>query len=173
VNNELCVLDLPCPVCGYQSGYLDNDGDLYCDTCDTLQGDVAPPEPVHVTASAAQIMASLKKQTRCSHDQWSWGTVRQVSGARQIIRACRECGADVGPKQFYGQDECPITVAELPILRDYLNRNPPCARCGAWGTELHHFAPRDIFGFDEAALWPTAYLCPRCHAHWHTTMQGA
>jgi hypothetical protein len=171
---EECTLDAPCPECRFNSGYV-IDGAVYCDTCGTRQampGQVTP-EPLHVDTYLSAVMMSLKKQQRCSHDQWRWGVVRQANGTRQIIRGCRECGADVGPKQFYSQHECPDQLADLPILRDYLNRNPPCRRCGAWGAELHHFAPRDIFGSDEADLWPTAYLCPRCHAHWHSTMHRA
>lgn len=47
--------------------------------------------------------------------------------------------------------------------------NPPaqrCARCGNRGAELHHWAPRALFG-DECNNWPQDYLCSECHAAWH------
>ena len=42
-----------------------------------------------------------------------------------------------------------------------------CAKCGSRGAELHHWAPRAIFGPDEADHWPKDYLCKACHAEWH------
>ncbi len=48
--------------------------------------------------------------------------------------------------------------------------NSPCADCGAPETELHHWAPRALFG-DEADQWPTTNLCSRCHARWHQMLK--
>jgi hypothetical protein len=39
-------------------------------------------------------------------------------------------------------------------------------------AELHHFAPRNWFGFEEADNWPTAWLCPMHHKEWHRRMNG-
>ena len=48
----------------------------------------------------------------------------------------------------------------------------PCVKCGAKGTELHHWAPKAIFGHDEAEQWPTDYLCLNCHNFWHDTINS-
>ena len=44
---------------------------------------------------------------------------------------------------------------------------PRCAKCGARGAELHHWAPRAMFGTEEADRWPTDHLCKTCHDEWH------
>ncbi|MGH9280201.1 MAG: hypothetical protein ACRD12_19135 [Acidimicrobiales bacterium] len=49
--------------------------------------------------------------------------------------------------------------------------SPPRQVCGSFGTELHHWAPTAVFG-PEATLWPTAQLCPDCHAEWHRRMEA-
>jgi len=59
----------------------------------------------------------------------------------------------------------PEQIAALPVLMpDASNR---CARCGDRECELHHWAPKGIFGNDEAEKWPKDYLCKVCHACWH------
>lgn len=57
---------------------------------------------------------------------------------------------------------------KLPVVADYRGNNPDCARCGASGTELHHWAPRHLF--EDADQWPTSYLCNNCHKLWHDTI---
>lgn len=50
----------------------------------------------------------------------------------------------------------------LPIVRDETYSRPPCEVCGAFGTEIHHWAPKEFFEW-EADHWPTAFLCRDCH----------
>ena len=50
---------------------------------------------------------------------------------------------------------------------------PRCARCGARGAEEHHWAPKGLFGGDEAERWPRDFLCKRCHDLWHRTVTPA
>jgi hypothetical protein len=60
------------------------------------------------------------------------------------------------------------------LLRDNTTgryATPPCERCGAVGTELHHWAPRAIF--NDADEWPTSWLCPEHHSQWHQAMRVA
>lgn len=52
----------------------------------------------------------------------------------------------------------------LAIGANYLS-DEPCARCGAFGTEEHHWAPKELF--EDAEQWPKDYLCKTCHEHWH------
>lgn len=64
----------------------------------------------------------------------------------------------------------PSIFETLPIQKDYRLNNPPCARCGAYGTELHHWAPQHLF--EDSELWPQSYLCKLCHDKWHLIIQN-
>lgn len=55
----------------------------------------------------------------------------------------------------------------LPTLLPELKSR--CAVCGARGAELHHWAPRGLFG-EDADKWPTDFLCRPCHMKWHALM---
>lgn len=64
------------------------------------------------------------------------------------------------------KDNIPLEILNsLSVGADYSLNNPPCKRCGAIGTELHHWAPKELF--EDAEEWPTAYLCPKHHQEWH------
>jgi hypothetical protein len=39
--------------------------------------------------------------------------------------------------------------------------------CSQPGEDLHHWAPKCLFGSDLADLWPKSYLCPSHHSEWH------
>jgi len=56
-------------------------------------------------------------------------------------------------------------INELPVVSDYRGHEK-CVVCGKPNIELHHFAPRHLFG-DDCEKWPKAYLCKECHALWH------
>ena len=49
--------------------------------------------------------------------------------------------------------------------KGYFKKNQ-CAVCGSYQVELHHFAPKYLFG-DDSDNWPTAYLCREHHKQWH------
>jgi hypothetical protein len=55
------------------------------------------------------------------------------------------------------------------IMPDAINR---CVRCGNRKSELHHWAPKEIFGKDEAESWPKDHLCVPCHLLWHDTIKA-
>jgi hypothetical protein len=57
---------------------------------------------------------------------------------------------------------------EIPTTDDYATHT--CQRCGHLGVELHHTAPKEIFGKEDAASFPLVELCPACHTHWHHTV---
>jgi hypothetical protein len=59
-------------------------------------------------------------------------------------------------------------LESIPTGADYRSNNPPCARCGAIGTEEHHWAPKAFF--EDAEEWPKSYLCKKCHDLWHLTL---
>lgn len=78
--------------------------------------------------------------------------------------------ADDKTVKNFSHKKLPQDVLEnIPIWKDNRGDNPPCARCGIYGTELHHWAPRHLF--DDCDDWPTAYLCPSCHQLWHNKIQ--
>jgi hypothetical protein len=64
------------------------------------------------------------------------------------------------------------TVAQAPTLRSASASEPRffCEHCGAPGVETHHWAPRSLFR--DYSTWPTAQLCPACHALWHEVMRA-
>lgn len=69
--------------------------------------------------------------------------------------------------KFLSKRNIPQEVFDrLSIGADYSTNNPPCAVCGAIGTELHHFAPKELFP-QMFELWPKSYLCDTCHKEWH------
>lgn len=97
--------------------------------------------------------------------------VRIGNSSIQIRERCNNC-----PDTVFGQahKHAKFTAEQLAAMAtlDWTSATPPCVVCGARGTELHHWAPRHLFG-EEADLWPTANLCPACHTRWHTTVEGA
>ena len=90
---------------------------------------------------------------------------RKRSGAWGIRRQCDLCGlllgSDIARSRFTAEQ-----LEAMPVVSDAIEHNPPCDRCGQFGTERHHWAPRSIFGA-EASLWPTAWLCVPHHREWH------
>jgi hypothetical protein len=63
-------------------------------------------------------------------------------------------------------------VAETPAVRSASASEPGflCEHCWGAGVETHHWAPRSLFRDYNA--WPTAQLCPACHALWHNVMRA-
>jgi hypothetical protein len=99
------------------------------------------------------------------------------NGARKFTWVCKSCnrqGCFGDP--FYIPNEkvlghlTPEQIESLPIIMpDASNR---CVRCGDRESELHHWAPKEIFGKDEAEGWPKDYLCVPCHLQWHDTINS-
>lgn len=92
---------------------------------------------------------------------------RQVNanGAKVIILRCSTCHKIPDPKHpFYSVTEDWVT---LPFWYDYSQDSIPCCviDCKNIGTELHHFAPRHLFG--NSNDWPVGFLCGYHHDLWH------
>jgi hypothetical protein len=108
----------------------------------------------------------------CSHSSGqALFAVINPNGSKFVYEGCSECRARLRPGEWVDQLRRP-EAANAPVVEDLRVRNPPCQVCGGWGTELHHWAPRQFFGV-EAEHWPTAWLCPVCHQRWHAVMRGA
>lgn len=69
------------------------------------------------------------------------------------------------PKEEVEAKFRPDQIESFPTLMPPFHDR--CVRCGARGTELHHWAPKGIFGADEAEQWPKDCLCKACHDEWH------
>lgn len=93
------------------------------------------------------------------------------SGSEQFVWVCRVCkvlnpfGGDlfIKKERVYGY----LTQAQidsLPVLMPEAATR--CVKCGERKAELHHWAPRAIFG-DACEDWPKDYLCIKCHDEWH------
>lgn len=87
---------------------------------------------------------------------------------------CQRIGC-FGPPLFIPNEKIILHLSEeqiaaLPVIMpDAVNR---CVRCGKREAELHHWAPKEIFG-DDAESWPKDHLCVECHMLWHSTINAA
>jgi hypothetical protein len=82
--------------------------------------------------------------------------------------SCRRSGWSASlPKRFFSEDDfAALRVERLDELE--LER---CERCNAVDVvESHHWAPQEIFGYEEADTWPKSLLCRKCHVEWHARM---
>lgn len=104
----------------------------------------------------------------CAHVASIHGYMIKSDGVKSGRRWCVACGATTPTRKWEGCG--PVLFYDL---RDGVTI-PACERCESTeGTQLHHWAPRAIFGAIEAERWPTAYLCPACHSVWHAQMRLA
>jgi hypothetical protein len=67
------------------------------------------------------------------------------------------------------------TKDKAPLVRENdgseAHYSMACIRCGGRdGVQGHHWAPRSVFGFEDAQSWPQAPLCQSCHSEWHGKM---
>lgn len=99
----------------------------------------------------------------CAHTYTDLFVQINSDGSQSVYTGCGTCEKRLSPGSLPastpGADHAKVAV-------DLTTVNPPCVVCGGWGTQLHHWAPRGIFG-DEADCWPTSYLCRPCHKLWH------
>lgn len=111
---------------------------------------------------------------KCTHDgEHLLGHIVAVNGARAPHRLCFKCGRLVTLRKGAGPGEYCFRDNRREARRLGMDL-PPCARCASTdGVELHHWAPRAIFGFTEADRWPQSYLCVPCHSTWHREIRKA
>ena len=89
-----------------------------------------------------------------------------ASGARHYrlrCTACQRLSRTSLPQRLLDYS----VVAETPAVWSASASEPGffCEHCGAAGVETHHWAPQNLFR--DFNTWPTAKLCPACHALWH------
>ena len=63
-------------------------------------------------------------------------------------------------------------MAQAPAVRSASASEPRffCEHCGAACVETRHWAPPSLFRDHDT--WPTAQLCPACHALWHKVLRA-
>ena len=136
-------------------------------THDTSPDAQRPQEPTERIArlKAAWAAHAARRSVECTHPKPPV-LYQQINlnGSRSVYKGCPDCGTRIGPANWISHDG--LDLGEIPVGADHRTVNPPCQVCGAWGTELHHWAPRALFGI-EADHWPTAWLCVPHHAEWH------
>lgn len=127
-----------------------------------------PDRLARLRARAEAAKTKRASQTQCPHLHDNVELVHIFSnGSTHVFRGCSDCGRPVDGGRWLKQ-----SPDGLPVALDERTNNPPCVRCGAFGTELHHFAPKALFGATEAELWPTTWLCSGCHNYWHRVIDG-
>jgi len=103
------------------------------------------------------------------------GVIVQCNGIRKYVLKCQECHRSLGTPTK--------AIAAEMIRRGYepviLRVNPPtdynpCSYrdCPEPGIDMHHWAPRNVFGCWDCDNWPVSYLCKDHHREWHTRMDG-
>lgn len=96
-----------------------------------------------------------------------------ANGSENFLWVCARCNKrnPTGDNKFYIPKEtveAHLTqeqIHDLPVIMPTVYSR--CVRCGNRQAELHHWAPKGIFGDDEASQWPQDYLCKDCHDLWH------
>jgi hypothetical protein len=95
------------------------------------------------------------------------GRAQLASGATVYPWYCTRCLATT---TIYAKKEVALRQSGVIDVLTATQRKgatrPPCEVCGAGGTELHHWAPRALFG-EECDAWPRSWLCRGCHLRWH------
>lgn len=101
------------------------------------------------------------------------GILHMANGGRQIKAHCRTCSAKSGA---IPEAVARVWVGDLDALPSW---NQPVTEvtcivrgCTTVGSEFHHFAPVNVFGWEEADRWPYLALCRPHHVEWHNRMDG-
>lgn len=102
--------------------------------------------------------------------------IRLAKGARRIQITCMHCTYTTSQvKKIYWDELFKNAKHKADTQRKrkaHELQRCSYAYCENFGDHLHHWAPRNTFGYQEAERWPTSYLCPFHHAMWHNTMNG-
>ena len=94
-----------------------------------------------------------------------------TSGAEFYGRWCPVCKWWANPGTWISKELLIQHGLDLANIRTaILDSSQRCSKCGLRGAELHHWAPKELFGANEAENWPKDYLCVSCHQTWHKTI---
>lgn len=104
---------------------------------------------------------------------WTLHRKITVSGSETFAWVCDRCNRfnpNGAPQFWIPKDTIRAYLTQeqidvLPLLP--ADCSVRCVRCGSRTAELHHWAPKAIFGDKECEYWPKDYLCKTCHDAWH------
>lgn len=111
----------------------------------------------------------VQKCSKCGSEKIKIGFAFRKNGSKVYPRYCEDCGT--GCNGLASKQEASSVLYELKYL-EFISSNISkligigCHVCGDKDVELHHIAPRHLFG-SECELWPTVYLCKKHHKQWH------
>jgi hypothetical protein len=103
------------------------------------------------------------------------GVIIQGDGSRKYVLKCPECQRHLGtPTKSIAAEM--IRRGYQPVVirvRPPINYKPCSYRdCPKPGIDMHHWAPRNVFGYWDCDNWPVSYLCKDHHREWHARMDG-
>ena len=114
---------------------------------------------------------------RCQRTTLAVLHVRQaVNGGRHFVWVCSECSRMnpscdrqlFVPRRVVEQWLTQKQIDALPVIEVHDERTR-CEVCGEPDVELHHWAPKHLFG-ERSEQWPSCYLCKTCHKVWHDSV---
>ena len=140
----------------------------YCHDCEHWGDKVENPD-IHERIRAQQMWRGVEN---CQHPTPHIERSLARNGQPIFYVKCGICDEQIRVRKGAAKQLHLQRGFEVFTGHDSTDWNPLCERCGAAGTELHHYAPRSLF--DDADDWPTGYLCRPCHTKWHQlTRTGA
>ncbi len=97
------------------------------------------------------------------------GLRTKVNGLPIYDLCCADCGRRVRHLSAKAFNELIKRGKRVEYVESRTGDIPVCMvrGCTTVGYEYHHFAPRNVFGFDEANRWPYLRLCKPHHTAWH------
>lgn len=121
-----------------------------------------------------------KHQCACGSREVVVGRAQNIAGETIYPQVCAACG-DVKSQYVRASVAAQFERKNgpLPEVQTRTRAKPEvfaravrarnsrkCEVCGTGGAQVHHWAPRHLFG-EEAFNWPTSLLCQTCHTRWH------
>lgn len=137
-------------------------------------GDVDPDQqwgPTH----GEWAHVTIREYYSCAHEHpLTMGYLLTRNGIAQFFTVCSYCGDPQGRLMSkaaavaWGRQH---GIRTAKCFQDNQLETAPetCERCGeqTYNIHVHHWAPRHLFGWEEANKWPTSKLCQPCHTRWH------
>jgi hypothetical protein len=102
------------------------------------------------------------------------GLRTKVNGMPIYDLCCADCGRRIRHLSAKAFNELVKRGKTVEYVESGTDDTPVCVvrGCTTVGYEYHHFAPSNVFGFQDATRWPYLRLCKPHHTAWHQTMSG-
>lgn len=95
--------------------------------------------------------------------------VEDSLGRESPVFRCCTCGRANASRPIKRGLLNPRLIGSAPLIKSNYDADElvQCELCGQTPAQLHHWAPRALFGYIEADQWPQSWLCQLCHSYWH------